>query len=384
MSSKHCLSVPAEASNIAACARKAVSIVKSVIIAALLIIPGLSIGGCSGGYSTAAALAAGQNWLHSLVQPGQTGAELASASMADNSLRPSTDNPPATVYVSLVIHLEESFPQRADAFIEARRDLLDLAGFCRQHGLRFNLQPDWAFITAMQKFETADMRVETNDKNLILYLYEDLNMEIDPHSHEHQYNYADIAALIDRCGVKPSSIAGGLIAAPASLCQLERFFTPIQGQNFNYQWQAEYLWGGGTPNHIDEPVASGIWRPQSASGYYDDHGPLPAIGGYTGEITDIYGLVQKIASGAAPAGQCYTACIMFNQGRIREDLELLEGEIQRLEELQSTGCIKFVTLQELISTWREDYGARGFVYVEEPRGRDSATSQRLERKARQE
>lgn len=289
---------------------------------------------------------------------------------ANWSMSPFQPEPGTTpVYVSLVIHLEESFPQNARAFARTRGDLLEIADFCLQHQLRFNLQTDWAFMTAMQQFETPEMRAQTGGKNLLLYLREDCGMEIDPHSHEHRYNYADLAFLLDSCGIEVSNIAGGLIAAPAELSQLERFQAPIKGKNFDYVWQPDYLWGGGTPNHRDEPAASGIWFPLDRGHYYENGDgssvSIPAIGGYTGEISDIYKLVDKIAGGQAPAGHCYTACIMFNQGRLKQDLLLLQEEISRLEQMQAEGSIRFVSLQELIQVWQTDYDSAGFVYTEE-------------------
>ncbi len=324
-----------------------------LVVIAVICLPAA---GCSSMQAYTSQLSGLPDWFSSLING------------TDRNEVPSSKSIPTPVYVSIVIHFEESFPQQADSFASARQDLLDLARLCRQNELRFNLQPDWAFMTAMQKFETPEMQSQTNGKNILRYLSEDLNMEIDPHSHEHKYNYADVAYLLDACGVKPSNIAGGLIAAPENLCQLERFLKPFKGINYPYSWTAEYIWGGGTPGHVDEPVSSGIWWPKDSANYYvnQDGVTIPAIGRYTGEIDDIYNLVDKIEQGEAPAGQCYTACIMFNQGYLKEDLAELKAEIGQLKTLQKEGKISFVSLQELVEIWEEDFDSKGFVYLEDP------------------
>lgn len=332
---------------------------KIIFVIAFMSVSSLTLTGC--------------DWLNSMTTIDSGVTAISDETSAGEPCSGGAEPADTPVYVSIVIHFEETFPQNAPSYARARCDLLDLADLCRKYDLRFNLQPDWAFVTAMQKYETEEMRLQTNGKNLLRYLAEDREMEIDPHSHEHKYNYADVAYLLNTCGVNPSTIAGGLIAGPEKVCQLERFLEPFKGRNYDYSWRAEYIWGGGTPNHVDEPVASGIWWPQDCANFYvnKDGASIPSIGSYTREIEDIYSLVEKISIGDAPAGHCYTACIMFNQGFLRADLEELTAEISKLKGMEAKGQIRFVSLQELIDVWEEDFDSQGFVYLEEPREREA-------------
>ncbi len=98
-----------------------------------------------------------------------------------------------TVYLSVVLHYEESFVQAEDYFVRQRNDLLAPARYLRDENIRLNVGPDWAFMTAFDSFETEEMRQETGGKSVLPYLKEDLGHEIDPHAHEHGWNYADVA-----------------------------------------------------------------------------------------------------------------------------------------------------------------------------------------------
>ncbi len=85
------------------------------------------------------------------------------------------------------------------------------------------------------------------------YLKQDLGFEIDPHAHETTYSYADVAYLIEQLGVEPSHLPGGLLADPPEKSKLEYLWEPIQGRQYPSSiWQADFLWGGGTGNHVNE------------------------------------------------------------------------------------------------------------------------------------
>ena len=35
-------------------------------------------------------------------------------------------------------------------------------------------------------------------------------------------------------------------------------------------WRGDILIGSGTPNHVNDPIVSGLWRPQDRDHYFDD------------------------------------------------------------------------------------------------------------------
>lgn len=315
----------------------------------------------------------------SLTSLEQTGALIGLQSSDSQDPADSTvQSGPTPVYISVVIHFEESFPQDAETFARARQELIDFAVFCNKNDITYNFQPDWAFMASMQKNETPEMLASTGGKNILLYLVEDLKQEVDPHSHEHEYNYADVAYLIDSFGVKPSNIGGGLISYPADKCQLDRFLQPFQGNVYDFKWKADYIWGGGTGGHIDEPLVSGIWWPKSTDEFYvnADGATIPSIGKYTGEISDIYALAEQIQNGQAPAGHLYTAAIMVNQPDIRQDMAEMEQEMNRLKSMQDQGQIQFASLQTLIQHWTNDWDSKGYVFQDGSRNLNKTNKDR--------
>ena len=88
------------------------------------------------------------------------------------------------------------FPQNASSFLRHRADLLSLAEFLYKNGMKLNIQPDWAFIEAINQFKNRSMKLQTNGKNMLQYLVENLGYEVNHHAHEHRYNYADVLYMM--------------------------------------------------------------------------------------------------------------------------------------------------------------------------------------------
>jgi len=273
----------------------------------------------------------------------------------------------APVFVNIVLHYEESFQQTKSYFFQQRNKLIALSRFLRDEGITLNLQPDWAFMAAVNSFEDVQMRIETNGMNILRYIKEDLNHEIDPHAHEHGYNYADVAAMIDQLGVTPSHIVGGLIVDPPEDSKYDYLLNPIEASKFDYTWQAEWLWGDATASHVNDTPASGIWRPKDKYHFYehDDNGPLPCIGKYTNDLDGVYDLVQRLESGTLETGKMYTAAIFIGQGKVQEMHDLLKAEMGTLKGYVTTGQLQFVSLQEAGPIWEMEYGSEGYLYIQE-------------------
>ncbi len=286
----------------------------------------------------------------------------------------SPDTPPTTavdtgadpVYVSVVLHYEETFVQDARYFARQREDLVALAEYLAGQGIVLNLGPDWAFMKAVDSFETDRMRRSTMDKTILRYLREDLGHEIDPHAHEHGWNYADVAYLIEQQGVEPSRIASGLVVDPPEDSVYDQFLSPIEASRFpGYTWQAEWLWGDATAGHVNDTPASGIWRPRDRDHFYehDDAGPIPVIGKYTNDIAGVYDLIDKVQAGEIEGGHMLTAAIFIGQGSVSSMLEELQEEMPRLKEAEAAGSLRFVSLKAAGLIWRSEYDGEGFLYI---------------------
>ncbi len=285
---------------------------------------------------------------------------------SDTSEAVAVKQPAEPVYVSVVLHYEETFVQDARYFARQREDLIELAEYLAGEGIVLNLGPDWAFMEAVDSFETDAMRSRTMGKSILPYLHEELGHEIDPHAHEHGWNYADVAFLIEQQGVSPSRIASGLIVAPPRQSVYEQFLEPIEASRFpGYTWQAEWLWGDATGGHVNDTPAAGIWRPRDREHFYehDDDGPIPVIGKYTSDIGGVYDLIDKAGSGQVEGGHMLTAAIFIGQGNVSEMLEELKEHLPQLRAYEAAGKLRFVSLRAAGEIWLAEYGGEGFLYI---------------------
>src|SRR6185295_16488956 len=134
--------------------------------------------------------------------------------------------------------------------------------------------------------EDAATMASTGGVNFLRHLRDSLGVAIDPHSHEGGgYNYTDVAHLLDSLGVGGSTVIGGHIFHP-SLPQFsawDRFRQPVRGLKYpNALWRGDILMGSGTPNHVSDPIVSGVWRPKSRDNYFDDDpaGNIACVGAF--------------------------------------------------------------------------------------------------------
>ncbi len=275
------------------------------------------------------------------------------------------DFPP--IYVSIVTHNEEP-PQYPDftvnepAFWIYREAVVEFADMLFDEGAAYNYQSEWNFLLAATMYDTGTP--STNGKNILRYLKEDLGFEIDPHAHETQYNYADVACLIEELGVPTSSTVGGFIAFPPEDSKLEYLWQPLFGWNYpQFTWQAEILWGGATYMHQNEEMlwVSGVWKPKDDGHFleHDENAPLPHIGGYAGGWEGLYDLLQKQQDGELEEGKIYTKTIFAPQSRMLnpEYIEGFRAEVQNLETYTQAGLIRWVGLAEVIDIWINEYNS---------------------------
>jgi hypothetical protein len=289
---------------------------------------------------------------------------------------PQTEENPQTVppiYVSIITHNEEpsssnypDFIEDENAFWEHREALITFADMLHEEGVKYNYQSDWNFLYAATLYDQGTP--STKNKNFLRYLKEDLGFEIDPHNHKTEYNFADVAYLIEELGVPVSQTVGGFLAAPPRVCMVEYFREPIRGTTYtDYTWQANILWGGATAGHKgdEELWTSGIWRPRDNENFLvHDENALPHVGGYKSDWTGLEDLIQKQQNGELEVGKIYTQTIFIGQnellksGRIRGFREM----IQSLSEYSDAGMIRWVGLEEVVDIWENDYDSEPNLY----------------------
>lgn len=284
--------------------------------------------------------------------------------------------PPPPVRVTIVSHNEEGQPWLQDRsfYIRNRGFVRSLALAVAQRGAMWNFQSDWSFLKAVAKWDTADVTMDTNGKNILRWLVEDLGFEADPHAHETTYNYADVAHLHTLLGVAPSSNVGGFLFAPPDNPQgWEQHEAGIAGRIYPLAfWRADALWGAATQLHQGNDDRSyGVWRPQDRFDFYV-HNPerrLVYIGGGCASNADSAGgctagirqILDAIANGSAPRDGFYTANIMIPQARL--DAAMIARVTACLDELApfaASGRLVWSPLTATAVAWQTGFGGRPF------------------------
>ncbi len=286
--------------------------------------------------------------------------------------------PPTPVYVTIVVHNEEAthattyqdYRENLEYYLNHREMLRKFALMLHTHGVRFNFQSDWTFLVACGMYENAEVRSNTEGKNIVRYLKEELGVEVDPHAHETQYNYADVAYLIENLGVAPSHTVGGFISDPPERSVFEHFLSPIRGAHYDYTWTPEILWGGATYLHENDVAVSGVWRPKDTYSFYqhEENGKLVYVGRYTAEFSGVTELVSKLEGRTIPSGKIYTATIFVSQAVLSEPyINKFEQWVLQLKELESQGKVVLTTIQETVEAWEKNYSAQPNIYFKEGR-----------------
>src|SRR3990170_5765608 len=197
------------------------------------------------------------------------------------------------LHLTIVSHNEEPLGGRPDytadlAYYLQNRDLVKLlAETIASRGATYNFQSDWNYLKAVAMYDVGTVTTNTAGKNIVRWMREDLGVEVDPHAHETQYNYADVAYLIGQLGVSPSNNVGGFLYDPPDNAQgWEQHANGISGSVYpSYFWRADNLWGAATYQHLgNDDKSSGIWRPKDRYNFYvdDPNQRLLYIGGWDG------------------------------------------------------------------------------------------------------
>src|SRR3990170_8327065 len=151
------------------------------------------------------------------------------------------------VYLTIVSHNEEPLGGRPDYtadrdfYLQNRALLKLLAETITSRGATYNFQSDWNYLKAVAMYDTGSVTGDTAGKNIVRWMRENLGVEVDPHAHETQYNYADVAYLIEQLGVTPSNNVGGFLYDPPDNAQRwEQHANWLNGSVYpSYSWRAD-------------------------------------------------------------------------------------------------------------------------------------------------
>lgn len=351
-----------------------------------LVLLSLSAGGTRAVPLTFPELASAPFAVQSLTCDAAPGASTAGVRAAAFSLGSAAAAPAGTrIYViTTARNKDPDNPKAADyradeaAFVRHREAVIAIARGLEARGVPWNWQPDWNFLEGVLLHEVRDadpaLLAATGGVNLLQWLARH-GAEINPHSHESGgYNYADVAWLIEQCGVPVAPVVGGHVfdAASPAYSDWPRFAAGLRGARHpDYVWTPVLLAGGSTYKHQEEPSYTGVWRPSERAFHtHDPAGKMVAVGNLGATPRELDPFVAKLLAGEAPAGM-YVA----NLNLAAYDAEqggYVEGRMAELVAgLQARGdVIAFVHASEIPALWQQRYGGTPSVWgpVAEARG----------------
>ncbi len=285
---------------------------------------------------------------------------------------------PNPVHVVLFTHIEDNKPagvlgsaESRASYLKLRSDLINMGESARRNGVAWVLQADWKFLEAARLFEDESTTASTGGHNLLRYLRDTLGAVIDPHSHESvAYNYTDVAYLLDLLGVGGSTVVGGHIWDPSlpQFAEWDRFRVPVSGRTYpQASWRGDILMGAATPNHVNDPTVSGVWRPRNRGSFFTDDpmGNIVSVGGFKGDIAGVSELWNLGKAGTIAASCILTSTYHITSASIATPGKLAEVErdvIAPLVSLRSAGQVVLTDFTSLVSTWRNQYSATGCLY----------------------
>ncbi len=293
---------------------------------------------------------------------------------------------PPPVHVVLFTHIEDNTPIGVLGTMDSRQNylawhdkLISVGNLFLQHNAQWVFEPDWKFLLAALMYEDSSLMVNTNNKNLLRYLKEDLHVAIDPHSHEKQgYNYTDVAHLLDSLGVGGSTVIGGHVWDPSlpQFAEWDRFRVPVPGSKFPWVlWRGDILMGSGTPNHVNDPQVSGVWRPKDRYHFFEDDtlGNIVCVGQYKNSahasyyefINNITELITLYANHTVSTEYMLTVSKHLSPSDISapQSLTVIEDSLLvPLLNLEAMGKVKITDFTSLVEDWKTLFDSRAFIY----------------------
>jgi hypothetical protein len=277
----------------------------------------------------------------------------------------------------LFTHIEDNTPAgtigtpaNRTAYLNLRARLIDMATLARRYDAKWSFEPDWKFLLAARQYEDAATMATTGGVNVLRYLRDTMGVAVDPHSHENGgYNYTDVAHLLGLLGVGGSTVIGGHIWDPSlpQFQEWDRFRAPVFGQAFPMaSWRGDILMGSGTPNHVNDPIVSGVWRPSDRNRYFEDDpaGNIACIGAFRGDVAGVSELAGLYTSGHVSDTSMLTASYHILPAITSPGgLTTIENSaLVPLAALRSSGRLEFTDFTSLVATWRQRFAARPSVY----------------------
>ncbi|MBB5032102.1 hypothetical protein [Prosthecobacter vanneervenii] len=297
-------------------------------------------------------------------------------------------------------------------YLQWREALINFAKQCQARSLPWQFQSDYNFLEGVRRFEVfggasfdstimngtfsdsslstftytgASTTTDTGGKNVIKYLHETLGVNLDPHSHESNpnYNYADIAWLIDvGCDTDVTLVVGGHVYVPtaSNYQNWPKFIGDLDSNGINdgllaashsgYRWKPHLLMGGGGATHKDDPHVAGLWRPQDANNYLVDSasGQIAAIGTWEQEFFETDRLLRSLEDNSLPHNNK-----LWTFGRVMNHRDFVQSGyltttapaiLDTIQKWRDAGRLQVKTFEDIYTEWNASpYSAQSGLYL---------------------
>ena len=125
--------------------------------------------------------------------------------------------------------------------------------------------------------------------------------------------------------------------------------------------------GSGTPNHTNDPIVSGVWRPKEPWSDFEDDpaGNIACVGAFKSDIAGITELAGRYQSGQAESTCMQTSTYHITPSTIGSPsaMAALERDVLTpLASLRSAGQVEVTDFTSLVATWHTRFNAKACVY----------------------
>ena len=199
------------------------------------------------------------------------------------------------IYLNFISHQETSDPLDYDGnsldYFQMRDLVKEVCDTIISKKAKYNMQVDANFINGCLTYENGN----SSSTDLLEWANNSIYIDVDGHNHfngtpglgYNPYNYADLAYLLDSCGLMLSkNILGGVTYKTTGGYNQTwwQYSMPASGFTFtDFIWSADIIWGTATPGHVDDLEVFGVWKPaDTLASTFLNHDPnqnLTCIGG---------------------------------------------------------------------------------------------------------
>jgi hypothetical protein len=295
------------------------------------------------------------------------------------------------IYVTIAGHIEDNLAYTECGYYEQKREqLIDFAELLYNQNIPFNLQASYEWFKGVQNCETAELLKTTDGMNVMNYLHENLNVEIDVHQEgaseddvSSGNNLADIRYLAGQVTDYVTETTGFQWDNQE---QFERLDGGEPGRlNPGFIWYPEILAGGVSVRHTDgdfsdDMTAIGVWIPEGFNEteffrhdrdgegmIYVGSGPNqhmadwgPKTNCHFESSADFVEVINEyIEIGKFDAKEIYTYTFFIPQKVMftPSEHEKVQAVIDQLNDLQKSGDVIYMHFTEVVETWQTAYNA---------------------------